>query len=132
MAVLTSSISLLSLYHQPSGSTVILDSGAAVLVVHSSILISPFASCVATDTDGNNLCLSGQGDMGPLSSILISGIIRHNCISISKLCYLGYSFNFTKKVDLSHPSCDMCGSCDGGLILFPLLPLCLCPPFYLF
>ena len=73
----------MSLYHQSSGPTVILASSAAVSVIQFSIshyvnTISPSTSCVATAADGNNLRLCGQGDLGPVSSVLTFDIIRHN------------------------------------------------------
>jgi len=67
---------------------VLIDSGAAVSVVQSNIThyfhtIYPSNSCSAITADGNSLHLSGQGDLGPLSNVLISDNIQHNCISVS-------------------------------------------------
>ena len=81
---------------------VIIDSGAAVSVVQSHIShylnnIVPSTSCVAIAADGNSLSLSGQGDLGPLSNVLISDDIQHNCISVSRLCDLGYEVKFSKE-----------------------------------
>ena len=76
----------MSLYRDKTGPMVIIDSGAAVAVVQSQIShylnnIVPSTSCVAIAADGNSLSLSGQGDLGPLSNVLISDDIRHNCVS---------------------------------------------------
>ena len=108
---------------------VIIDSGAAVSVVQSQISrylnnILPSTSCDAIATNGNSLSLSGQGDLGPLSNVLISDDIWHNCISVSQLCDLGYEVTFSKE------RVELCLGCDsvfdpreGGLYLFPLVNL---------
>ena len=99
VAVLTSKSPVLSLYPTPSGPMVISDSGAAVSVVqpHISLYLNniiPSTLCVAIAADGNSLISPGQGDLSPLSNVLISdNIIRHNCIS---LCELGYEVKFSK------------------------------------
>ena len=108
---------------------VIIDSGAAVSVVLSQIShylnnIVPSTSYVAIAADGNSLSLSGQGDLGPLSNVLISDDIQHNCISVSRLCDLGYEVKFSKERMELCLGCDsVFGPREGGLYLFPLVNL---------
>ena len=39
--------------------------------------------------------MSGQGQLGPLSNVLISDIIRHSCKSILQLSDIGINVTFT-------------------------------------
>jgi hypothetical protein len=79
-----------------------MDSGATVSVVKSDVLsllhhIQP-TSCseVATAEEGHSLRISGEGDLGPLSNVLLSDNIRQNCTSIPQLCNINYTVTFTK------------------------------------
>jgi hypothetical protein len=104
----------------------ILDSGAAVTVVSSNILsslhnIHHTSTHVATAADGQALQISGEGELGPLSNVLVSDNIRHNCISISQLCDNGYTITFTKyNAQINHPNGSAIGERSGGLYVLPL------------
>ena len=79
----------------------ILDSGAAVSVVSSAISshinnIHHTCTNIATAADGHSLNILGEGDLGPLSNVLLSVNIRHNYVSISQLCDHDYKVTFTK------------------------------------
>ena len=108
---------------------VIIDSGAAVSVIksynsHNLNNILPSTSCVAIAADGNSLILPGQGDLGPLSNVLISDDIRHNCISVSQLCDLGYEVKVSKeRVELCLGCDSVFGPREGGLCLLPFVNL---------
>ena len=39
--------------------------------------------------------MSGQGELGPLSNVLISDTIRYNCRSVSQLSDIGITVSFT-------------------------------------
>ena len=58
-------------------------------ISHYFKFISPSTSCIAAAADGNNLSFYGQGDLGPLSCVLISDNIR---LSVSQRCDLGYNY----------------------------------------
>ena len=81
----------MSLTHSSSEPMVLLNSGAAVSVVMSSCLtpyftsIYPSLTCAAATADGNSLSVSDQGELGPLSNVLIYDTISHNYISVSQL-----------------------------------------------
>lgn len=104
----------------------ILDSGAAVTVISSQLLsflhnILPTSANVATAADGQALQISGVGELGPLSNVLVSDNIRHNCISISHLCDNDYTITFTKyNVQINHPHGTTIGERSGGLYTLPL------------
>ena len=105
---------------------VLIDSGASVSVVQKNIShyfhsIYPSNSCSAITADGNSLRLSGQGELGPLSNVLISDNIQHNCISVSQLCDLGYKIIFTKdEVQVVGEVGCVIGSRQAGLYQFAL------------
>ena len=82
-------------------------------VVLLNILILCVFTCVATAADGNNLRLPGHGNLGPLLRLLIKSSLFVKTVYL--FSSLGYSINFTKKVELSQPSGNVCGSCNGGL-----------------
>jgi hypothetical protein len=99
VAVLTTEPAVLSLAHYPIS---VMDSGATISVVKSDVLsllhhIQP-TSCseVATAEEGHSLRISGEGDLGPLSNVLLSDNIRQNCTSIPQLCNINYTVTFTK------------------------------------
>ena len=124
VSVITVEPAVLSL--SPSDSTVILDSGASVTVVSSNISsyvkhIHPTYSHVATAGDGQSLHITGEGALGPLSNVLLSDNIRHNCISIPQLCDIDYTITFTKhNVQIDHPEGSIVGARSGGLYTLPL------------
>ena len=79
---------------------VLLDSGAALSVVMSCrtsyfTSVYPSLTCAAATADGNSLSMSGQGELGLLSNVLISDTIRLNCISVSQLSDIGITVSFT-------------------------------------
>ena len=80
---------------------VLLDSGAAVSFVMSCLTpyftsVYPSLTCAAVTADGNSLSVSDQGELGPLSNVLILILyIRHNCISVSQLSDIGIIVSFT-------------------------------------
>ena len=98
---------------------VLLDSGAAVSVVmscHTPYVTSVYLSltCAASTTDGNSLSVSGQGELGQLSNVLLSDTIRHNCISISQLSDIG--INVTPPgVTVANGVASFCGRGEGRL-----------------
>ena len=104
----------------------ILDSGASVSVVSSNIAphlqnVSSACSTVATAADGHSLSISCEGTLGPLSSVLLSNNIRHNCISISQLCDNDYTITFTKhNVQVNYPGGSISGQRSNGLYVLPL------------
>ena len=104
----------------------ILDSGASVSVVSSNIAshlqnVSSICSSVATAADGHSLSISREGTLGPLSSVLLSHNIRHNCISISQLCDNDYIITFTKtNVQVKHSGGSILGQRSNGLYVLPL------------
>jgi hypothetical protein len=49
---------------------------------------------VSTAAEGQSLHITGEGDLGPLTAVLLSDNIRHNCISISQLCDHNYTITF--------------------------------------
>ena len=90
----------MSLTHSSSGPMLLLDSCAAVSVVMSCLTpyftsVYPLLTCAAATADGNGLSVSGQGELGPLSNVLISDTIRHNCRSVSQLSDIGITVSFT-------------------------------------
>ena len=79
---------------------VLLDFGAAVSIVTSCLTpyfrsVYPSLTCAAATADGNSLSVSGKGKFGPLSNVLISATIQHNCISVSQLSDIGITVSFT-------------------------------------
>jgi hypothetical protein len=59
--------------------------------------------------------------LGPLSNVLLSDNIRHNCISIPQLCDIDYTITFTKhNVQIDHPEGSIAGARSGGLYTLPL------------
>jgi hypothetical protein len=124
VSVITVDPAVLSL--SPSDSTVSLDSGASVTVVSSNISsyakhIHPTYSHVATAGDGQSLHITGEGALGPLSNVLLSDNIRHNCISSPQLCDIDYTITFTKhNVQIDHPEGSIAGARSGGLYTLPL------------
>jgi hypothetical protein len=78
-----------------------MDSGATVSVVksdvHSLLHHIQFTSCseVATAEEVRSLRISGEGDLGPLSNVLLSDNIRQNCTSIPQLSNINYTVTFT-------------------------------------
>ena len=83
----------MSLTNSSSGPMVLLDSGAAIPVVMSCLTpyftsVYPSLTCAAATADENSLSVSSQGELGPLSDVLVFDTIRHNCISVSQLSAL--------------------------------------------
>ena len=67
----------------------LLNSDAAESIVLSCLTpyftsVYPSLNCAASAADGNSISMSGQEEVGPLSNVLISDTIRHNCIAISQ------------------------------------------------
>ena len=124
MNVLSSPIPVLSLNSSPP--KVLIDSGAALSVVSTSL--SPYiqnlhstSSYVATAADGQGISLQAEGSLGPLSHVMVSEKIRHNCISVSHLCDLNYEIIFTKStVSIVHPGGVLNGIRSDGLYYFPI------------
>ena len=122
---MTTDLSVCSL--SSSNSTLILDSGASVSVVspqlysHLHNIRRPTSPKVATAADGHNLCISAEGELGPLSCVLISDNICHNCISVSQLCDQGYTITFTNSnVQVTNSSEKFTGERSGGLYTLPV------------
>ena len=94
---------------------VLIDSGAAISVVSSSMSnyienIQPTSSYVATAADGQQILLQAQGTFGPLSHVMVSEGIRHNCISVSHLCDLDFEVKFNKhNVIIVYPGGELIG-----------------------
>ena len=124
VSVITVEPEVLSL--SPADFTVVLDSGASVTVVSSNISsyvknIHPTYSHVASAGNGQSLKIIGEGDLGPLSDVLLSDNIRHNCVSIPQLCDNDYTITFTKhNVQIDHPAGSITGERSGGLYTLPL------------
>jgi hypothetical protein len=77
-----SSSSVLFLGQEP---ILILDSGASCAVVSTSLLphihnSQTHYTQVATAAEGQSLHITGEGELGPLTAVLYSDNIRHNCI----------------------------------------------------
>ena len=110
----------------------LLDSGAAVSVVMSCLTlyfmsVYPSLTCAVATADGNSLSVSGQGELGQLSNVIISDTIRHNCISVSQLSAIGITASFTPTgVAVANGVTSVYGRREGGLYklsLHDLLPL---------
>ena len=115
---------MLSPTHSSSGPMVLLDSGAAVSVVMSCLSsyftsVYPSLTCAAATADGNSLSMSGQGELGPLSNVLISDTIRHNCISVSQLSDIGIPTG----VAVANGVTSVYGRREGGLYKLALCDL---------
>ena len=112
---------ILSLTHSSSGPLVLLNSGAAISVVMSCLTpyftsVYPSLTCAAATADGNSLSVSGQGELGPLSNVLISDTMRHNCISVSQLSDIGITISFTPTgVSVANGVTSVYGRREGGL-----------------
>ena len=123
----------MSLTHSSSGPMVLLDSGAAVSVVMSCLTpyftsVYPSLTCAAATADGNSLSVSGQGELGPLSNVLIYDTIRHNCISVSQLSDIGITVSFTPTgVSVANSVTSVYDRREGGLYKLSLhMTCCLC------
>ena len=109
------------LNHSSSGPMVLFDAGAAVYVVMSCLTpyftsAYPSLTCAAATADGNSLSVSGRGELGPLSNVLIFDTIRHNCISVSQLSDIGITVSFTPTgVAVANGVTSVYGRCEGGL-----------------
>ena len=78
-------------------------------------------SQVSTAGAGQNLQITGEGDLGPLSQVLLSENIRHNCISISQLCDRNYTVTFDKSnVKIINSTGTWTGSRSNGLYTIPI------------
>ena len=109
---------MLSLTHSSFGPMVLLDSGAAISVVMSCLTpyFTSSLTCAAATADGNSLSVSGQGELGPLSNVLISNTIRHNCISVSQLSDIGITVSFTPTgVSVANGVTSVYGRRESGL-----------------
>ena len=109
---------------------VLLDSGGAVSVVMSCLTpyfmsVYPSLTCAAATSDGNSLSVSGQGELGPLSNVLISDTIRHTCISVSQqLADIGITVSFTPTgVTVANGATSVYGRREGGLYMLSLSDL---------
>ena len=93
----------------------LLDSGAAESVVMS---VYPLLTCVASTADRNSLSVSvQQGKLGPLNNVLISGTIRHQCISISQLSDIGVNVTFTLSCfTVANGVASVCDRREGELL----------------
>lgn len=124
VSVLTpSSSSVLSLAQEP---ILILDSGASCSVVSTSLLphihnSQTHYTQVSTAAEGQSLHITGEGELGPLTAVLLSDNIRHNCISISQLCDHNYTITFdSTNVKITNYTDTWTGSRDNGLYTIPL------------
>ena len=111
---------ILSLTHSSSEPMVLLNSGAAVTVMMSCLTpyftsVYPSHTCAAATADGNSLSVSGQVELGPLSNVLISDTIRHNCISVSQLSDIGITVFTPTGVTVANGVTSVYGRREGGL-----------------
>ena len=84
----------------------------------------PSLTCAAATAVGNSLSVSGQGELGPLSNVLISDTIRHNCISVSQLSDIGITVSFTPTgVAVANGVTSVYGRREGGLCKLSLSDL---------
>ena len=107
----------------------LLDSGAAVSVLMSCLTpyftsVYPSLTCAAATADGNSLSVSGQGELEPLSNVLISDAIWHNCISASQLSDISITVSFTPTgVAVANGVTSVYGRREGGLYKLSLSDL---------
>ena len=60
--------------------------------------------------------MSGQGELGPLSNVLISDTIRLNCLSVSQQSDVGMYVSFTPTgVTVANGVTSVYGQREGGL-----------------
>ena len=57
--------------------------------------------------DGSALSLVGSGVLGPLSKMLLSDHIKHNCNRVARLTDIGVSVTFSKNLVLIQHSPDL-------------------------
>ena len=86
------------------------------------MLNSTFYVCIslltsaASTADGNSISVSGQGNQGSLSNVLISVTIRHDCISISQPSDIDINVTFTPcGVSVANGVAPVCGRREDGL-----------------
>jgi hypothetical protein len=79
------------------GSSVMLDSGAAVSVFRHADHMDDLRPCsrpVGTANLHGSLPITAQGSVGGVPDVLLSDSVRHNILSISQLCKLGFRVMF--------------------------------------